>query len=153
MEQNLQGAFKALSEAKYTGCLELLCNSLSDAKDLTDKGASVPKLKSMLDTHGKDDIRWKYVVMSLATMRVLNHAQTIALERYTVLMQDMKNARPAETSAPPMSPDTLSFEQQKSFVTSLQFVVCLGVLPALQAGVGIPLERRTEFSKMLSVGP
>ena len=109
------------------------------------------QLRSILDGQSQDDIRWKYVLMCLATMRVLNYAQSIALERYNVLMQDMKNARPAETSAPPMSPDTLSFEQQKSFVTSLQFVVCLGILPALQSGVGIPLERRTEFSKMLQV--
>ena len=58
-------------------------------------------------------------------------------------------AKAQDSSAPAMSPDTFSFSQQKVVLTSVQFVVCLGILPNLQPGVGVPLEQRSGFADVV----
>lgn len=60
---------------------------------------------------------------------------------------EQKNLKPNE--APPLSPDTLSVGQQKTVLSILQFTVVLGLCPHLQPGIGIPIERRSEFGKLL----
>lgn len=60
---------------------------------------------------------------------------------------EQKNLKPNE--APPLSPDTLSVSQQKTVLSILQFTVVLGLCPHLQPGIGIPIERRSEFGKLL----
>ncbi len=49
-----------------------------------------------------------------------------------------------------LSPDTLSFGQQKTILTALQFITCIGLVPCLDQGVGVPLEKRSGFGKILS---
>ncbi|XP_065934325.1 transport and Golgi organization protein 6 homolog isoform X2 [Magallana gigas] len=60
---------------------------------------------------------------------------------------EQKNLKPNE--APPLSPDILSVGQQKTVLSILQFTVVLGLCPHLQPGIGIPIERRSEFGKLL----
>ena len=52
--------------------------------------------------------------------------------------------------APVASPDTLSFAQHKTLSTLLQFIVSLGVCPALLKGVGLPLSVRSNFGSAVS---
>ncbi|XP_071959551.1 transport and Golgi organization protein 6 homolog [Antedon mediterranea] len=52
--------------------------------------------------------------------------------------------------APPLAPDALSISDQKIVTTLTQFIVCLGISPNLDAGVGIPLSMRSEFSEFLT---
>ena len=63
----------------------------------------------------------------------------------------MKPESVRPTGAPPVSPDTLSFEEQKVVLMTVQFIVCLGISPSLDKGVGIPIEMRSEFSKLIQI--
>ena len=51
-----------------------------------------------------------------------------------------------ETSAPPLSSDTLSLAQRKAVSSALQFIIGFGISPLLLPGVGIPLHRRSEVA-------
>lgn len=66
---------------------------------------------------------------------------------YTEIEQDTS----ASKKAPPPSPDLLSMDEQKSITSSLQFVVGMGVVPHLQSGVGVPLERRSKLGHLFPV--
>ena len=142
-------ALKGIKDPKYNKCRVLLFKALTRSNDV--KPATTADIEQFLNDECASDVRWKYVMFSLNTMLAMNQLLTVDLERYNLLMQDMRNARPAETSAPPMSPDTFSIDQKKAFMTSLQFIVCLAILPALHPGVGIPLVKRTIFSGLLQV--
>ncbi|XP_033117179.1 transport and Golgi organization protein 6 homolog [Anneissia japonica] len=63
--------------------------------------------------------------------------------------ENFKHKRPHDC-APPLSPATLSINDQKVVTTLTQFIVCLGIAPNLDAGVGIPLSMRSDFSVLLS---
>lgn len=124
----------------------ILPESWRDKTDLTQSD-----MEKALKTDCGSDGRWKFVTLLLNTILALNDIVKKELERYNVLLQDMKNARPNDTSAPPMPPDTFSEAQKKALMTALQFVMCFGILPALQPGVGLPLEKRSGFSELLKV--
>ena len=61
--------------------------------------------------------------------------------------REKRTLKPSE--GPALSPDTLSVNQQKIVLSVLQFTVVLGLCPHLQPGIGIPIERRSEFGKLL----
>ncbi|XP_066278108.1 transport and Golgi organization protein 6 homolog [Branchiostoma lanceolatum] len=110
-----------------------------------------------------DEIRFKFALKSLRLIKCLKIAMVEAMKEFSQSQgkndEDGQSApRPGGRSqsrvrqddvAPPLSPDTLSIAQQKTLATALQFVVCLGVCPNLLPGVGIPLERRSGFGKLL----
>ncbi|XP_062575035.1 transport and Golgi organization protein 6 homolog isoform X2 [Saccostrea cucullata] len=73
---------------------------------------------------------------------------TIMQEKMTEFKKgEKRELKPNE--APPLSPDSLSVSHQKTVLSLLQFIVVLGVCPHLQPGVGIPIERRSEYAKVL----
>ena len=136
---------------KMKPCRSLIFQSIvsESMRDKTDLNQS--DMEKALKAECGSDGRWKFVTLLLNSILVLNDVVKRELERYTVLLQDMKNARPGDNSAPPMSPDTFSEAQKKALMTALQFVMCFGILPALQPGVGLPIEKRSGFSELLKV--
>ena len=89
--------------------------------------------------------RWQFVLYCLKTLNLLQECFKICVAEY----KKMKPERVRPTGAPPVSPDTLSFEEQKVVLMTVQFIVCLGISPSLDKGVGIPIEMRSEFSKLI----
>ena len=89
--------------------------------------------------------RWDFVLYCLKTLHLLQESVKSSVEEYK--KQEPESVRPS--GAPQISPDTLSFEEQKVVLTAVQFVVCLGISPSLDRGVGIPIEARSEFSKLI----
>ena len=79
------------------------------------------------------------------TMKTKHHRIHIIF----VLQEPSKGKSPADSAAPPVSPDVLSFSQQKHVTTLVQFIVCLGVCPNLHPGVGIPLAKRSGFAQLI----
>ena len=89
--------------------------------------------------------RWHFVLYCLKTLNLLQESFKISVAEY----KKMKPESVRPTGAPPVSPDTLSFEEQKVVLMTVQFIVCLGISPSLDKGVGIPIEMRSEFSKLI----
>ena len=82
-------------------------------------------------------------------MTLLKTSMLSAMEEFKKTQQvQVKKLGPND--GPPLSPDTLSFGQQKTVLTTLQFITCLGIVPCLEQGVGLPLEKRSGFGSILS---
>lgn len=91
--------------------------------------------------------KWRFVLFCLKALHLLNASVHDSLEAYTkTASSDVK-----PTGVPKMSPDTLSFSEQKVVKGALQFIVCLGICPNLHKGVGIPLELRSGFSALVDM--
>ncbi|XP_067651346.1 transport and Golgi organization protein 6 homolog isoform X2 [Haliotis asinina] len=104
---------------------------------------------TLLDTD-KSDVRWKYTSVCLHLLLLL---QKHLIQASRVFQEEMKKNPPSMKTphqVPPLSPDVLSIEQEKTVLTTLQFTVCLGICPHVDKGVGIPVERRSGFGKLLS---
>ena len=96
-----------------------------------------------------EGIRWHFVLYCLKMMTLLKISIHSAMEEFKKAQQvQVKKLGPNE--GPPLSPDTLSFGQQKTVLTALQFIMCLGIVPCLEQGVGLPLEKRSGFGSILS---
>ena len=95
------------------------------------------------------DVRWRFVLYCLKLMQLLKESieRSMAEFKQSQKLEEGKTYGP--TDAPPLSPDTLSFGQQKTILTALQFITCLGIVPNLEYGVGIPLENRSGFGQIL----
>ena len=91
--------------------------------------------------------RWHFVLYCLKTLNLLQESFKISVAEY----KKMKPESVRPIGAPPVSPDTLSFEEQKVVLMTVQFIVCLGISPSLDKGVGIPIEMRSEFSKLIQI--
>ena len=78
------------------------------------------------------DVRWRFVVASLSTLLKLRLHLTAV------------GAAATDASVP-----LLSVRQQKQVSTLLQMVTALGLLPNLMPGVGLALERRSQFVRCL----
>ncbi|XP_060077025.1 transport and Golgi organization protein 6 homolog isoform X2 [Ylistrum balloti] len=98
---------------------------------------------------GIDTCRWHFVCACLETLTMLQKSISIAMEEFTKKIKEnpLPELRPGQ--APPLSPDNLSIGHHKMVLTTIQFVVILGISPKLDFGVGIPMERRSEFAKLL----
>ena len=99
----------------------------------------------------KDDqgVRWDYVKCILKLLLCLKLSVQSLIENFKSEVGSQKVVTNPEHAAPPLSPEILSFEQQKIIMTSLQFAACLGICPNLIRGVGIPVECRSEFGNLL----
>ncbi|WAR11528.1 TNG6-like protein [Mya arenaria] len=88
---------------------------------------------------------WSFVQHCLKCLHLLNLSITESISEF----ENKTEEREKKSALPEMSPDTLSFQDQKLVSTSVQFVVCLGICPNLELGVGVPLELRSGFSKLV----
>ena len=91
--------------------------------------------------------RWRFVLYCLKTLHLLQASLHESQEFFIkTVVTGTKETKPHE-----MTPDTLSFNEQKVVKAALQFVICLGVCPNLLKGVGLPLELRSGFSAFISM--
>lgn len=90
--------------------------------------------------------RWRFVLYCLKALHLLQSSLHRSLEDY----KQTKASNVKLTGAPKMSPDTLSFSEQKVVKGAVQFIVILGISQNLQSGVGIPLELRSGFSELVT---
>ena len=97
------------------------------------------------------DVKWLYVIWNLVLLHRLARSIEVSLKAYNSNFQQADDSETVKSGAPSMSPDTLSFTEQKTVTRSIQFIVCLGILPYLQPGVGVPFERRSEFKLLQKV--
>lgn len=102
------------------------------------------------------DVRWTFTKCLLRLLLLLKQSLDISVQQYKELVKNSEQTcRPKggqDHVAPPMSPDTLSFSQQKVILTAVQFVVCLGLCPSLKPGVGTPVDQRSEFGQYIVTG-
>lgn len=98
------------------------------------------------------DVRWHFVVCNIQLLQLLCKSLSETAEKRHSLLSDSTPgcvATNPETSAPPLSSDTLSFAQRKAVSSALQFVSGFGICPLLLPGVGIPLHCRSELAHRL----
>ena len=138
--------------------LESNMNELQRKLDACDQSKELIDWKMM---HSISNIRWRFVVLNLKFLNYLslttkNVIVMLNEQKETVALKVEVKSRlnvSAENDAPPLSVDILSAPQQKVVMSSLQFIVCLGIYPCLINGVGMPLEKRSEFVKIVLSEP
>ncbi|XP_072169436.1 transport and Golgi organization protein 6 homolog [Diadema setosum] len=93
------------------------------------------------------DQKWTYVEHCLTLLESLSRCLHLRVARYEGEVRDGTSDKATMTPnrAPAASPDTLSFTQQKLLSSLAQFIVSLGVCPALLPGVGLPLSVRSDM--------
>ena len=94
------------------------------------------------------DPRWRFVLWNLKLLSALTRRMDAAMRKHELNEKDSSRTKPNDV--PSLSPDVLSFAQQKTVATSAQLVVCLGICPGLLPGVGVPVERRSAYGGLLS---
>ncbi|XP_052233496.1 transport and Golgi organization protein 6 homolog isoform X2 [Dreissena polymorpha] len=91
--------------------------------------------------------RWTFVQYCLKCLDLLQSSLKRSLGEYEQALKSKQYTN--NDHNPLMSPDTLSFSEQKVVKSCLQFVVCLGLCVNLEPGVGIPLHARSSFSPLV----
>ena len=89
---------------------------------------------------------WKYVMYCLQGLSLLQESLVHSMRTYEQCIKS-----DSVSQSPEMSPDTLSFGEQKVVKGVVQFVVCLGICTKLDAGVGLPIELRTGYSEIVKL--
>ncbi|XP_021372366.1 transport and Golgi organization protein 6 homolog isoform X2 [Mizuhopecten yessoensis] len=147
------GKAEKSSDSEENGFDALLRTNLTLYKEIleTEKYQNV---RSMLDDSvaietGIDSCRWHFVCACLQTLTLLQKSISIAMEEFTRKLRENPPPELRPGQAPPLSPDNLSIGHHKMVLTAIQFVVILGISQNLDFGVGIPMERRSEFAKLL----
>ena len=95
------------------------------------------------------EIQWTFVHINLEILLHLKNVISEALTQYNALNHASPGSIGKDSAAPPMSPDTLSFTQQKVLASAIQFIVTLGICPYLLPSVGLPLNRRSGYAHMI----
>ncbi|KAK3603873.1 hypothetical protein CHS0354_042880 [Potamilus streckersoni] len=101
-----------------------------------------------LEIPSNSTTRWSFILHCLKLLHILQDSIHHALRGFKYKSKP-ENIRPS--GAPLLSPDTLGVSQQKTILTSVQFIVSLGICPYLQPGVGLPFEKRSEYGKLLGL--
>ena len=122
--------------------LELQSQLQTNYEDLNDILGAYSSVSEETDT------RWKFVVWNLKLLSALTRSMDAAVRKHELNENDSSRRKPNDV--PSLSPDVLSFTQQKTVATSAQLVVCLGICPGLLPGVGVPVERRSAYGGLLS---
>ena len=111
-----------------------------------------PGLKALSEAWKQDESKhkdtsdvstWTFVKHVLKCLRLLCDSIQRKMAEYNSQESNKK------TGVPEISPDTLSFHDQKIVSDALQFVICLGICPYLAPGVGVPLDLRSSFAAMV----
>uniref|UniRef100_A0A3Q2Z2M7 Transport and golgi organization 6 homolog n=1 Tax=Hippocampus comes TaxID=109280 RepID=A0A3Q2Z2M7_HIPCM len=95
-----------------------------------------------------EDVIWSFVQECLLLLLSLARHLSAELKLFQQTPAPSAKLRTPEM-APPLPPDVLSFSQQKTVGTALQFVVSFGLCPFLAPGVGVPLGHRSAFGAMV----
>ena len=92
--------------------------------------------------------RWKLVTYSLSLLDIFRQSMQKEVSIFKT-QQEKKESSHGSKGAPPLSPDVLSVSHQKMLLTVIQFIVCFGIYPNLQAGVGVPIAKRSDFGPLI----
>lgn len=118
---------------------------LAKLNDLLESDRMYQPIASYLGDLQTSDRTWKFALVLLKLLRLLKATTEKELCAYEEKIKQLEKERGQKSAtAPPMSPDTLSFSQQKWITAALQFIACLGVSPCLLPGVGLPIESRSQ---------
>ncbi|XP_071502546.1 transport and Golgi organization protein 6 homolog [Diadema antillarum] len=101
------------------------------------------------------DQKWTYVEHCLTLLESLSRClhHRVTLHEGEVRDRTSDKATMTPNRAPAASPDALSFTQQKLLSSLAQFIISLGVCPALLPGVGLPLSVRSDMgAAVLTLG-
>ena len=93
--------------------------------------------------------RWRFVQVCAALLKALRDSLiSISAGRpdSSTKHKDTKKSKGDVTST---VQEPLSVSDQRTVLTAIQLIVSLGICPNLLAGVGTPLERRSEFAKLV----
>lgn len=102
--------------------------------------------ESVVFVSDKGSPRWRFAHYCVRLLNILSSSlQKVALEH-----KEQKTNLESKSPHLP-EPDVLSISQQKTVLTSVQFIVCLGIGPCLQPGVGIPMELRSDLGKLVTI--
>ncbi|XP_063951543.1 transport and Golgi organization protein 6 homolog [Lytechinus pictus] len=140
-----------LLEGSLTKSMEALHNALDGNSDLKNPTAifrdNQASLRSKLQQ--VTDKKWVYVEHCLAMLESLRCCYQDALQTYEEEQRKIEGAPTIPLTpnmAPTASPDTLSFNQQAALSSLTQFIISLGICPALLKGVGLPLNVRSRLA-------
>ncbi|CAC5398768.1 unnamed protein product [Mytilus coruscus] len=100
------------------------------------------------------ELRWNFTCLCLKMLETL----CSSIERAMIIFQNEQEARISSqgselkpSQAPPLSPDTLGVAQQKTVLTTIQFIIVLGISPYLQEGVGLQATQRSVFWEVIDL--
>ncbi|CAG2206551.1 unnamed protein product [Mytilus edulis] len=100
------------------------------------------------------ELRWTFTCLCLKVLELL----CSSIEKTMIIFQKEQAAKLASqgselkpSQAPPLSPDTLSVAQQKTVLTTIQFIIVLGISPYLQEGVGLQATQRSGFWEVIDL--
>lgn len=119
---------------------------------MTEKYQNVRTLldnKSVSMAAAVDSCRWRFVCSCLDMLTMLQKSIANEMAEFTKRQTESPSPELKPWQAPPLSPDNLSIGHQKMLLTAIQFIVTLGIAPNLDSGVGLSLESRSEFTKLL----
>ncbi|XP_061197020.1 transport and Golgi organization protein 6 homolog [Saccostrea echinata] len=135
----------SIFDTALKNCLEAFWKTLEGEKHLAFRNIFQENRNKLKHKCNAESIVQTYLEVCEVLLYTLH---TIMQEKMTEFKKrEKRELKPNE--APPLSPDTLSVSHQKTILSLLQFIVVLGVCPHLQPGVGIPIEKRSEYGKLL----
>ena len=140
---------KATPLEKAKGFHDVLLLRIENLKVVLSKNSQLSELKARLESQWKNDrpdqMRWTFVNTCLELMRELKRSLMAlkAKEKCDVSKETIM------TEVVPLPADALSVSDQNTVLTTIQFIVTLGMCPNLLPGVGVPLQKRSEFAHLL----
>jgi len=90
---------------------------------------------------GSEDVYFDYVRCCIHALMTLKFELKLAVEKEINDSMEVEGGK----KMPKLAADTLSIAQNKSVGSLVQMVVALGILPNLVPGVGLPLEKRSDY--------
>ncbi|KAL3860129.1 hypothetical protein ACJMK2_010294 [Sinanodonta woodiana] len=142
-------------QATVDGMEDALQRNIETFRDNIEKDMKFSKLKQIcankdcfLEIPSNSTTRWCFILHCLNLLHILQESIHEALREFKSKSKP-ENIHPS--GAPLLSPDALGVGQQKIILTSVQFIVSLGICPYLQPGVGLPLEKRSEYGRLLGL--
>ncbi|KAL4235452.1 Transport and Golgi organization protein 6 [Mactra antiquata] len=136
-----------------TGFTDILLDNISvfektiESEERFQQFAVIWQAENTVSIKSEDKSTWKFVAYCLKCLHLLQQMLSECIKEYNHVNQ-VQNKK---SNTPTMCPDTLNFNEQKLVKTAVQFIVCLGVCPRLQTGVGIPIQLRSGFSNLLQM--
>jgi hypothetical protein len=132
----------------------ILIASLTNLEKNLAEEKNLEAIASRFSLPKEDDIHWKFVMVCLELLKLLNDSMEEAVKAFNSSVTEYEDVasdrkcfpKSKQNQAPP---DVLSVGQQKTVSTVLQFVVLLGMSPCLSPGVGMPVEFRSGFGRHL----
>ncbi|KAL5022664.1 hypothetical protein ScPMuIL_001819 [Solemya velum] len=132
--------------------LETFLRKISSTKEFSQLYAAWNNTEELY-CQNSDSVRWRFVCSCLKLLSFLNNSLMEFLDQTASVQSNQSvsdKSQKSKSSIPPLSPGSLSISQQKIVLATVQFIVCLGICPNVEPGVGIPVSRRSQFFSIIS---